>query len=441
MAAKTLSSAGVLYTERREFNLNRNDDIHLLYPTLTPFLGWLNDLESAEVDDPDFKMFQDTGFWRYQRAIVNGSPSAWSPNGNPKGTVSVDVDGIVGLSSNCDDSWLGVMVEIYDTNKTTLKGVAFVSAVTDTNTIVLKAIGNPVSATQTMTALADNDILEVVGHAWGEGHTAPEASEDELTVVWNSTGITRTAIDITGTLYKTALRGGGSSELERLRRVKMKEHKMRLEKKYLFSWRIGGIGGTAYGAANQVDSTFVDHATDAGSRTVRTTAGYIPILRRYGRTSGDLQNVFSFTKATNKYSDWVDMMEKLMQYADGPVRRAFCGPSVISYLNSLQMMKNSDFKIEISELKQDKLGYNVQYVDTGHGVLEMVVLNSLRQTAYANYVLLPHADHIERKFFRPDAFHANIKKDNNYDGIKDEYFSDDGLCLTQVDKHGLIILQ
>lgn len=442
MGAKNLLDSGFLYTDRRTFNLDRNDDIHYLYKEVTPFLGWLTDKRAEEVDDPDFKLFEDQGSWRYQRLSVNGAPSSWSNSGGPGETVSVDVDGVTGLS--VDDSLLGVQFAMWDENKENYKGNAIVNSVTDSDTIVLKVLGNPENASEQAVDLADNDVLEVASHDWGEGKTAPEAKSDELRGVRNSCGITRTAVEVTGTLYKTSLRAtrGGefSSELDRLRRNKMKEHKLRLEKKYLLSWRTGGIGGTAHGAGGGTDSTFINHQSDKDGNTVRTTAGFIPIMKRYGRTSGDYQNVFNFNKADMTQTDLVEMGEKIFQYANGVTRKAFCGPSAMSYWQTMANAKASNWDINISPAEVDKYGSRIRYLDLGHGVYELTVLQSLRGTGYDNVMLVPHEDHIERKYFRPDSYETNIKTDNNYDGIKDEWFSDDGICMTQIDAHSMVTL-
>lgn len=446
MAAKELLDMGVLYNERRRFNLNRRDDIHYLYPGVTPFLGWLTGLSEEKVDDPDFKMFQDGGTWRYERCTVNAeSPSAWSDSGAPGATVAVAVDGAEGIE--IDQSLIGVTFEIWDATKTTSKGQAFVNSVSGAN-VTLKALGNPQVGNQAMSALADNDILEVITQYSGEGSTSPEPISDELSVVMNSCGITRTPVEVTGTLYETFLDGSDQArakarnELVRLRKVAMKRHKLRLEKKLLMSWRINGIGGVAHGAGGGTDAIGNAHTTNASSQKMRTTAGYIPALLRYGRTSGDFQNVFTFSKGSVRQLDLDAMMDKLMQYVDGGgMRTAFAGPEAHVFFTGPQLGKNSKYDFEVSDLKEDKkLGFAFNYIETGKGVLKLASLSSLRQTGYSNTVLLPNEDAVERKYHRPDRYNTNIKTDNGYDGVKDEYMSDDGLCLTQIDGHGLIRL-
>lgn len=436
MSIATLSAAGIVYTERREFDLDMDSEVKELFPSETPFLTDLYD-RRAETDDPDFKLFEDDSSWRYERLVINkATPGAWSDSGNPGATVSaLAVDGLVGLQ--LDASLEGLVVEIWNTAKTTKKGVAYISAFNTANgEITLKAISNPLVANQQAAALADNDVLEVIGHAAGEGSYSPEALQSQPTVVWNSCAIQRTSIEITKTLAKTALKGTNlekvrvGKEIERLRVNAMRRHKMRIQKRLLMEARVGGTGANG--------ETFLGHITDKDGRTVRTTMGFIPALERYGITSGDSQNVFTASAAAYTFSDLTRDLDIISQYAVGGVRRAYCGPAAMTYWSTLANAATQGWNIQLSAGQKDTYGNVVRYLETGSLTLELVPLHILRGTPYAGYMLIPDMDNIEYRYFRNDAFHANIKNENGYDGIKDEYFSDMGLALTQIKRHALI---
>jgi len=173
MSVANLAAAGILFTERREFDLDMDSDVKELYPSETPFLTDLYN-RREEVDDPDFKMFEDASAWRYERFSLNqASPASWPDSGNPGSTLAdLPIDGLVGLQD--DASLEGLVVEIWNSNKTTYKGVAYISSYS-ASTITIKAISNPLAANQQMVALADDDVFEVVSHAAGEGSYSPEA--------------------------------------------------------------------------------------------------------------------------------------------------------------------------------------------------------------------------------------------------------------------------
>ena len=166
---------------------------------------------------------------------------------------AVAVDGIVGLASSVDSSYLGLECEVWDSTKTTLRGHALITVV-GTNELKYKNIG------AAALDAADNDVFIVVGNAHGEGTEAPDSWADELKVVYNTTQIFKTPLQITGTLEAAALRGE-SSELARLRLQKSQEHKIQKERAFLFG---GSIVGT--GLADSRDSSSTETFTD-GHRT------------------------------------------------------------------------------------------------------------------------------------------------------------------------------
>lgn len=438
MPAKTLIASGVLYTDRRTFNLEQ-DMVSELYPSVTPFLSFVMDRASENVTDPDYKMFEHRPRWRYQTIDVNGS-AAWDSDGTPGDTNTVTVDGASGVE--IDDSIAGMIVDIWSSDGTTKRGIARVNSVTNSTTIVLKSLGNPTASDEAIADLQDDDVFYIVANAIGEEQTSPDAAHDELEIVWNSTGIHRTPLIISGTLKEALLRGARGGELARLRENKMKEHKIQVSRKLLMSYRVGGIGGTANGAGGGTDSSFIGHITDADGKTVRTTMGFIPALERYGQSSdsSDSQNVFDRAKANYTYTQFVEDMEKTFQYSEGGVKKAFCGPGAMTFWSTLAMAKQSSWGIEISGSEIDRFGARVRFLDTGHGVLELTLEPVLRRTPYANYMLVPDNNNLQHKVYRPTRYDTNIKTDDGYDGQKDEFFSDEGIGLQLMESHQLFRL-
>lgn len=438
MPAKTLIASGVLFTDRRTFNLEK-DMVSELYPSVTPFLSFVMDRNSEDVTDPDFKMFEHRAPWRYQTLLVNGSGS-WGTAGAPGDTVTVDVDNAEGVTVN--DSMKGMTVDIWSSDESTKRGVARVHSVTDSDTIVLKSLGNPGAGNEQIADLQDNDKLFIIANAIGEEQTSPVAQHDELEIVWNSCGIHRTPLNISGTLKEALLRGAQQGELARLRETKMKEHKIQVSRKLLMSYRVGGMGGTAHGAGGGTDSTFINHVDDSDGKTVRTTLGIIPALERYGQSTdtNDAQNVFDRAKASYTYSTFVEDMEKTFQYSEGGTKKAFCGPGAMTFWSQLAMAKQSSWGIEISGSEIDRFGARIRFLDTGHGVLELTLEPVLRRTPYKDYMIVPDNTNIQHKVYRPTRYMTNIKTDDGYDGQKDEFFSDEGVGLQLMESHQLFRL-
>jgi hypothetical protein len=445
VAVKTLSQLGVLYTERRDFYISPNE-VRELWTSITPFTTIVSNRGIEKVGDPDFKLFEHRAGWIKQEFVHNGS-TAWASAGAPGDTAAnTPVDGIVGLASTVDTSYIGLLVEIYAQDRVTYKGNAYIYNVGGSaGQLNIKSMGNPRAASQACSALADNDVFVVYGNAFGEGTKAPDGYTDDLEVVYNSTEIFKTSVEITGTLYEAALRGY-SSELARLRIDKNKEHKMQKERSYLFGVRIGGTGVTDLAADNANADGHRgsgSHTTDKDGNLLRTTMGIIPTIYRYGTadTTNDKQNIFTINAGTYVYSNFVDDMEKVFQYLpeDG-TKVALCGAGALSYWSKVDsvtgFVKKSGFSVQHDSMQRSELGFNFKNLITPHGQLQLVYAPALRGP-YRNTMLVIDPADLKYKMYRAPRFKANVKTDDDYDGVKDVFFSDEGIGMTLIEKHSL----
>ena len=308
--------------------------------------------------------------------------------------------------------------------------------------------------------IATNDIFHVVGNAHGEGGYSPEAWSDELKVVYNSCQIFKNPLEITGTLLEAALRGE-SSELARLRMQKSQEHKIQKERAFLFGKRIGGtgLGESAYAdgyRGSDVDETFADGgingpavgtiASPAGSGAglVRTTYGIIPAIEAYGNstTTHDYQNIFTASEASYTYANFVDDMEKVFQYVPtSGVKKAFVGAGALGYWSKMAgnsgFAGNNGWSVNLGDMKRDGLGFNYRVLETPHGMLQLIPTPALRGP-YNKYMLIVDEDNLFHSQYRASMYQTNIKTDNAYDGVKDQYMSDEGIGITNINSHSLI---
>lgn len=422
-------ASGVLFLDRRQFYI-KPEQYAELWPAVTPFTTFVMAATQSMsgLTDPIYKMFEHRNPWQKQLFVNN----ATTPTiGNNDTAQTVDVDGIVGLASSVDASWIGLECEVWDAAKTTKRGVVLVVAATDSDTITVKNL------TTTAFTLVDNDIFIVVGNARGEGTTAPSAWSDELKVVYGSTQIFRTPVEITGTLYQASLRGA-NNELARLRAQKAAEHKMQMERAFMF-------GSSVMGTNLDGNGTFGDnYRTDANSKAVRTTMGIITAIESYGSstTTDESQNIFDFSAGMN-WSQFVDASEKIFQYLpNSGVKTAFAGPGAMSWFSKLESSNSrlkTGFDIRLSDMRTDRLGFNFKYLETPFGVIELVYTPSLKRER-TNYLVIPSQENLFHAQYRASSYRTNIKTDDGYDGIKDEYFSDEGLGMTLIESHSLIKL-
>ena len=431
MSAKTLGASGVLYTDRRDFYISPNVTKEL-WTDVTPFTTIVSNRGiETDLKDPVFKMFEHRSAFVKQGFVLDDGTPPEIPDDSTG--IACAVDGIFGLASTVDNSYVGLEVECWSSDLSTLRGQGLILAASSPN-LTICSLG---AAFQTV----DDDIFYVIGNGQGEGTESPEAWADELQRVWNSTQIFKTPIEITGTLHQAALRGY-SSELSRLRMEKNKEHKFQKEKAFLFGKNPVGIN------ADQSGETFDDgYRTDANSNKVRTTYGIATALEDYGTTdvTDDDQNVFTIVEASYKYSNYVDDTEKVFQYIpEAGYKYALCGAGAMSYWSKLDgtsgFAGKSAWRVNLSDMKRDTLGFNYRVLETPHGILKLVPAPALRGPRN-KYMLVLSDENLMLKQYRPPMFQANIKTDNAYDGIKDQYFSDEGVGITLLESHKLFKIQ
>ena len=425
-------ASSVLYTDRRNFYIDPQT-VHELWTDVAPFTTMISSMGSRSTNDPLFKMFEHRNPWIKQEFVLGTNAGALAA-GDTESDACTPTD-IVGLPA-VDSSWVGLVCEVWDSTKTTNRGNVIISSVSG-STIDFKNLSNAeIDATAT-------DILVVVGNAHGEGTEAPDAWADELKVVYNSCQIFKTPLQITGTLLQAALRGE-ASELERLRLQKNQEHKIQKERAFLFGSRVGGTGlGESHGVG---DETFTDGGTttvgDMSGNLVRTTYGIVAAINDYGISSStaDNQNIFTVDSSYG-YGNFVDDMEKVFQYVPtSGVKRAFCGAGALGYWSKMAaasgMAGNSGWTVNLGDMKRDALGFNYRVLETPHGMLQLIPTPAMRGP-YNKYMLCVDDSNLFHAQYRAPMYQTNIKTDNAFDAVKDQYFSDEGIGISLIDSHSL----
>ena len=429
-------ATSALYTDRRNFYIDPQT-VHELWTDVAPFTTMISSMGSRSTNDPLFKMFEHRNPWIKQEFQSATNVSPLSAGDSESG--AMDIDNIYGINGSADASWVGLVCDVWDSTKTTKRGTALISSVTDANTIKFKNLNSGALD------VADDDWFVVVGNAHGEGTEAPEPWSDELQVVWNSTQIFKTPLQITGTLLQAALRGE-SSELERLRLQKNQEHKIQKERAFLFGKRVGGtnLGDTRGGETDMTaGETFGDTgATDANSNLIRTTYGIVTAIEDYGVSSAtaDNQNIFTVDSAY-AYGNFVDDMEKVFQYVPtSGVKRAFVGAGALGYWSKMSaasnMAGNSGWTVNLGDMKRDALGFNYRVLETPHGMLQLIPTPALRGP-YNKYMLVVDDSNLFHAQYRAPMYQTNIKTDNAFDAVKDQYFSDEGIGISLIESHSL----
>lgn len=423
MSQTATVNSGVLYTDRRDFYLNPKETAEL-WPSVTPFLTLSTKMKTLQAPDPDYRMFQYAASWANAYCVLNEAsgitfPAAGSQlNGAGDGNV-IAFDGAVGVHPNVGD-----VFDFWSSDNATYHGQATVVSVSSTGTSgSLTMVSNNLSNA----TVANDAIMYLVGNAQEEGSGSPNAWSEELSVVYNSAQIFKTPIEITGTLLANAKLRGSSSELARLRSQKSREHEMKKELAFLLGHKPSGI--TAVGT----------HASGAGSKQIRKTHGIIPAINDYSSAA----NVHSFSKASLKYAQFVELMKSVYQYGnDEATKVAICGDDFLSWVASFATTTGMEKNLQLT-MGQDSKNFGWMFRGLTHqfGKLDLVrspLLTNHAGGKYSGYCVVVDPSNVSMVRYRPDQFQAAIQ-DNDIDGIKDQYFSDCGLGITLPQTHHILV--
>tara|TARA_R100000655_G_scaffold11691_3_gene26920 strand:- start:712 stop:2019 length:1308 start_codon:yes stop_codon:yes gene_type:complete len=425
VGSKNLGSSGVLYTDRRDFYIRPNV-VKELWTDVTPFTTVVaNQNTITGMADPTFKMFEHRNPWVKQKfqidtAIANGSMPAKNVESS---NVTISAPEGIEVGANL----IGLEIEVFDSSDAS-KFRAVITSYPSANTIkfkMLEALGS--------NALANTDYAMVIGSALGEGTNSPTAWSNDLSVVYNQCQIFKTPVEVTGTLLQASLRGE-SKELARLRDMKSQEHKIQKERAFLFGSNLAGIKDAVY--------TENEALGDVDGNTLRTTMGLIPAINKHGNSSGYEQNIFA-SSDIDTYSEFVDAMEKIFQYVPtSGTKRAFVGAGALGYWskqggNTGSFSGDSGWTVNLGDMKRDALGFNYRVLETPHGMLQLIPTPVLRGP-YNKHMLIVSDENLFHAQYRKPQFQASIQA-NDYDGVKDQYMSDEGIGVSLIESHALMV--
>ena len=333
-----------------------------------------------------------------------------------------------GTTPTISEALANTIWEVYDSTGSTLRGVVMLTEDSSATTAKFKNLG------KTAITTVSGDKFVLISNGQGEGAVAPEAWSSELTTVWNQCQIFRTPIEITGTLAQASLRGA-NKELARLRGDKMMEHKIHMEKAFLFG---ASPLGTNLDASSDTFSD-LDKLVGLDDKVARTTTGIVRAIQLYGATTGQYRSNISIGAAAS-YDDLVDELEIVFQYVpNSGVKTCFTGGTALGFWSKRAMEKNSGWVINVNTEERNMVGQKVRTLITPFGDLDLNLTHSFKYE-HANQMLIVDPRNLEYVQYRPSSFNTNIKTDDGYDGIKDEYFSDAGMGITQIKAHQLITI-
>ena len=368
---------------RRLYNFS--DRIADLAPDESPFFVYLSKVAKVPTDDPQFRWLKDRN--KIQMADRTFALDASHTVPAAGSTLAYTVDDGAGAAPD----WIikGMVFAIGETNASTNEpetAIVRVESAPVAGSTETQFTGRTISAaTGSTTAVVDGEKCTVIGSAFEEGSGSPDSWSRELDNGNGYCQIFKTACELTNTARATVYRGY-ASEWDRIWNLKLREHKVDIERAMLFgnsasvnsiNYTDGIVGHIIKNSQSQITgaTTQVSYTEDKGYFTTRTDAEttYDVILK-------DLEVIFDPARGGSS--------SKL----------ALCSLPVISFFNKMASSNtflSSAYSAANPMMSQasGSYGHKVMKVETIHGDLTLVKEPLFRGHA-APYMCLVDLDNV-----------------------------------------------
>ena len=426
-------SAASGYHTRRLFNFS--DRVADLAPEESPFFVYLSKVAKVPTDDPQFRFLEDrTKVSMTDRGfLLAGSHSI--PAAGSSLTYSVDTSG--GASVD----WL-------------VKGMVFAVDYTENNspeTIIVRVESSPVDAGSTSTFQgktisavdgaetgADNAKCQVIGTSYAEGTGAPDVFSEELDNDYGYTQIFKTACEMSNTARATRYRGY-ADEFQRIWNLKLREHKVDIERAMLFGQRAstGGIQYTEGIAGHVIKNGTVNHDNSALSYTSgapyfrSSTAAELT----YDRILSDFEVVYDPARGGT---------DSKLALASLPVLTFFNKLGDGLFIDSSVGYSNSAMRYDVSQ-KDGRFGHKVLSVETIHGTMNMVKEPLFRGFS-SGFLMMVDLDHVAYRPLVGNGVNRDTQVQTNVQSAdedlrKDMILTEAGLEVSLPESHALYNLE
>ena len=423
---------------RRLFDFS--DRVAELSPEESPFFVYLSKVAKVPTSDSQFRFLED-------RTKVSMTDRSFLLKGGITLVAEGSDDTMVFDTAGGDGvDWLipGMVVAIGDVDG---------NSVPTTANVRINSVDNSSSATQTSVtctvishvatsstlALADDSKCTVIGTSFQEGSGAPDVWSQKLENDYGFTQIFKTACEMSNTARATVYRGY-ADEWSRIWNLKLREHKVDIERAMLFGQK-GSAGGIQY--------------TD-GIVGMTIAEGYGNIVNDGSQVSYNegVPYYKSNTAAEWSYDDMLSDFEIIFDPArgGGSSKLALASLPVISHFNKVGdggfvdgSLLNSSGAAYNYNASQGAFGHMVTKIDTIHGDVSLVKEPLFRGFA-AGFMQMVDLDHVSYRPLvgngvnRDTSITTNVQQADE-DLRKDLIITEAGLEVTLPETHALINLE
>ena len=433
---RTPGSSNTDFHTRRLFDFS--DRVADLAPDESPFFVYLSKVAKVPTSDSQFRFLEDrTKISITDRAfLLKGAQTIAAAGSNTNilfdtsggAAVSWLVPGMVITIGEADDGLQPAFCQVR------VNSVVQNSAdTTATCTTIANATSDSLSA-------QDNVKCTVIGTAFEEGSGAPDVWSQQLDHDYGYTQIFKTACEMSNTARATVYRGY-SDEWQRIWNLKLREHKVDIERAMLFGMR---------GSQNSINYT--DGIT--GHIVANSQTG-VEAANGGGQVSYTEDKAYfkSITAAEWSYDDMLTDLEVIFDPARGGTSSKLCLASlpVISHFNKMGANGFIDYSGASTQMAYnfDKVegafGHKVTKLETVHGDISLVREPLFRGMA-SGFMALVDLDHVAYRplvgngLNRDTSITTNVQQADE-DLRKDMILTEAGLEITLPETHALFNLE
>ena len=456
-AAATSAGVGQAPDRRRLYDFS--DRVAELAPEESPFFVYLSKVAKVPTDDPVFRFLENRSKIDWTTRSFKLAANVNSENAVSAGSsynFTVDADGATGGTSSG-----GASVDFL------VKGMVFavntVSGASGYTQALVRIDSAPVDAGTSTTftgkvvalsgssdaskTISDNDNCQVVGTSFQEGTGSPDAWSSEIEDDYGYTQIFKTAAEMSNTAIATRYRGY-ANEWERIWALKLREHKVDIERAMLFGQR-ARVSSIQY-TEGIVGHILKNATVNTGDTALSYTSG-APYFRSvaeseltYDRLLSDLEVMFD--PARGGASDKLVLAGlPVISFFNKLGSDSFLSASLAHNANAAlsggaTTVNQSPHRMNMSE-RAGAFGHKVMTIETIHGTLHLVKEPLFRGTssdlmAMIDMSKVSYRPLVGNGLNRDTAILTNVQNADE-DLRKDMILTEAGLEVTLPEAHAL----
>ena len=442
LSANGSRTPGVSNTDfhtRRLFDFS--DRIAELAPEESPFFVYLSKVGKVATSDSQFRFLED-------RTKISIADRAFlAAGGFTAAAVGATTSAAFDTTDGASVDWLipGMVISAGTVDTGTAQPewcTLRIESVTDsgsTSTAVVRTIAKASAAALTV---PDDAKCTVIGTAFEEGTGAPDVWSQKLDNDYGYTQIFKTACEMSNTARATVYRGY-KDEWQRIWNLKLREHKVDIERAMLFGMR-GSTNGIQYtdGIVGHIIANSQSQLADEAQVSYTEDKGYLKTI----------------TAANWSYDSLLSDFEVIFDPARGGTssKLALASLPVISHFNKLGGFVNSSIAGAATDATGHMLSYNferstgsfghkIMKIETIHGDLSMVKEPLFRGNS-AGFLAMVDLDHVSYRPLvgngvnRDTSITTNVQQADE-DLRKDMILTEAGLEVSLPETHAVINLE